>query len=153
MAQIAKIEVQAEIKSSTEKLYGFFKNQMGRLVQMFPQNFKSCEILGGGNALTSGTIMSWKYDLGSGPMSVKLKVEDADEENKSISFVVLDGDLLKLYNTFKPKIHIFKDSNGNAQIKWSIEFDKANQNAPSPSSYLDLAIKVSKGLDAYLYNN
>ncbi|KAH7533830.1 MLP-like protein 31 isoform X2 [Ziziphus jujuba] len=137
MAQIAKIEVQAEIKSSTEKLYGFFKNQMGRLVQMFPQNFKSCEILGGG----------------SGPMSVKLKVEDADEENKSISFVVLDGDLLKLYNTFKPKIHIFKDSNGNAQIKWSIEFDKANQNAPSPSSYLDLAIKVSKGLDAYLYNN
>lgn len=65
MAQIANVEAQAEIKSSTEKFYGFFKNQMRSLVQMFPQNLKSCEILGGGDALTSGTIMTWKYDLGN----------------------------------------------------------------------------------------
>ncbi|KAH7533828.1 MLP-like protein 34 [Ziziphus jujuba] len=149
MAQITKVEAQVEIKSSTEKLYGFFKNQMGRLVQMFPQNFKSCEILGGGDAITTGTIMSWKYDLGNGPISVKVKAEAIDEE-KSIAFVVFDGDLLKLYNTFNTKIHIFKASNGSAQAKWSIEFDRANQNAPNPNENLDLAIKIFKGVDAYL---
>lgn len=83
-------------------------------------------------------------------MSAKVKVEAVDEENKSITLVALDGDLVKLYSSFKAKLHVFKASNGSGQVKWSIEFEKANQSAPIPSRYLDLVIMISKGLDAYL---
>ncbi|KAF3443597.1 hypothetical protein FNV43_RR14919 [Rhamnella rubrinervis] len=147
MAQIGKLEAQTEIKSSADKFYGFFKNNIKRLVEMFPQNLKSCEVLGGGGELRTGTVMSWKYDLGT-RLEAKVKVQALDEENKSFTFVVTEGDVLKLYNSFKAKLEV-----SGGLVKWSLEFDKANQNAPNPDPHLDLAIKVSKGLDDYLYNN
>jgi uncharacterized membrane protein len=47
MAQIAKVEAKVEIKSPADKFYGFFKNNMNRLVQMFPEQIKSFELLEG----------------------------------------------------------------------------------------------------------
>ena len=85
---------------------------------------------------------------GTGLEAAKTKVQALDEQNKSITFVVIEGDVLKLYNNFKAKLEV-----SGGQVKWSLEFDKANQNAPNPDPYLDVAIKVSKGLDDYLYNN
>ena len=64
MAQIGKLEARTEITSSAEKFYGFFKNHIKRLVQMFPQNVKSCDFLGGGDELRTSTVISWKYDVG-----------------------------------------------------------------------------------------
>lgn len=52
MAQITKVEAQAEIKSSADKFYGFFKNNMSSFVQMFPQILKSFEVVGGGQIRT-----------------------------------------------------------------------------------------------------
>ena len=46
MAQITKFEAQAEIKSSADKFYGFFKNSMNSFVQIFPQILKSFEVQG-----------------------------------------------------------------------------------------------------------
>ena len=40
MAQIAKVEAKVEIKSPANKFYGFFKNNMNRLVQMFPEKIR-----------------------------------------------------------------------------------------------------------------
>lgn len=64
MAQIGKLEAQIEIKSSADKTYGFYKNNMNRLVQIFPQNFKSFEIVGGGDEIKTGSVTSLKFDLG-----------------------------------------------------------------------------------------
>ncbi|KAF3443598.1 hypothetical protein FNV43_RR14918 [Rhamnella rubrinervis] len=147
MAQIGKLQAQTEIKSSADKFYGFFKNHIKRLVEMFPENLKSCELLGGGDELRTGTVMAWKYDLGT-RLEAKVRVQALNEENKSFTFVFTEGDVLKVYNSLKAKLEV-----SGGLVKWSFEFDKANQNAPNPDPYLDLAIKVSKGLDDYLYNN
>lgn len=84
---------------------------------------------------------------------MKSKVEALDEENKSISFAVIEGDILKLYNSFKTKLEAIENANGGDLVKWTIEFEKADENAPNPDLYVDFAIKMSRGLDAYLYNN
>ena len=62
----------------------------------------------------------------------------------------LEGDVLKLYKTFKAKLEISKAGNGGSTVKWTLEVEKANANAPEPKLYADYAIKVSKGIDAYL---
>ncbi|KAM0996793.1 hypothetical protein ACFX2I_006720 [Malus domestica] len=149
MAQIAKIDAQAEIKSSPDKFHGFFKNNITSFPQMFPQIFKSVEVVGGG-ALRAGAVFSCKYDLGEGPVTAKIKIPAVDDENTSINFVVLEGDVLKLYKTFKAKLEISKAGNGGSTVKWTLEVEKANANAPEPKLYADHAIKVSKGIDAYL---
>ncbi|KAI5322648.1 hypothetical protein L3X38_031720 [Prunus dulcis] len=60
------------------------------------------------------------------------------------------GDILKLYKSFKAKIEAVKAGNGGSIVKWTLEFEKANGNAPDPKDYADKAINVSKGIDAYL---
>lgn len=67
MAQITKVEAQAEIKSSADKFYGFFKNNMSSFVQMFPQILKSFEVVGGGQIRT-GSVTKWSYDIGKRSM-------------------------------------------------------------------------------------
>lgn len=42
---------------------------------------------------------------------------------------------------------------GAGSEEWTLEFEKANVNAPDPEEYADFAVKMSKGLDAYLCKN
>lgn len=63
LAQLSKLERQIGIKSSPDKFYGFFRNNMPRFPQMFQSNIKSFEIVGGGE-LKSGSVTRWKYCLG-----------------------------------------------------------------------------------------
>lgn len=62
-SSIARLEAQVEIKADVEKYYGFLRNNMHRLVQMFPQNIKSFQILDG-DVVRAGCLTLWKYDLG-----------------------------------------------------------------------------------------
>ncbi|TQD72016.1 hypothetical protein C1H46_042444 [Malus baccata] len=157
MAQIAKIDAQAEIKSSPDKFHGFFKNNITSFPQMFPQIFKSVEVVGGDSEPTCSSLilvrvssMRFESQPREGPVTAKIKIPAVDDEITSINFVVLDGDVLKLYKTFKAKLEISKAGNGGSTVKWTLEVEKANANAPEPKLYADHAIKVSKGIDAYL---
>lgn len=63
MAEISRLEAQVEINSPAEKFYGFFRNKMHHLVQMFPKNVKSFQLLEG-DEIRAGCLTHWKYDLG-----------------------------------------------------------------------------------------
>ncbi|KAK9939828.1 hypothetical protein M0R45_016512 [Rubus argutus] len=62
MAQITKFEAQAEIKSSADKFYGFFKNSMNSFVQMFPQILKSFEVQVTKAPDNGGSIVKWTFE-------------------------------------------------------------------------------------------
>ncbi|OAY57157.1 MLP-like protein 34 [Manihot esculenta] len=145
LAQLSKLERQIGIKSSPDKFYGFFRNNMPRFPQMFQSNIKSFEIVGGGE-LKSGSVTRWKYCLDGSPlMGAKVKLEAIDDARKTMIFDVVEGDVLKMYKSFKAKVEIGAD-----YVKWSLEYEKANNNIPDPDVYLDMAAKLSKGIDAHL---
>nr|XP_011459876.1 PREDICTED: kirola-like [Fragaria vesca subsp. vesca] len=126
MAQLAtRIEAQTEKTSSADKFY----------------------VVGGG-AIRDGSVTCWKYDLGT-PLTSKVKIQGLDDERKTMTFAVLEGDILKLYSSFKATLHAVKAGNGGCMVKWTMVFEKANVNAPDPGLYMDLATKLSKGVDAY----
>lgn len=61
-AGITKLDAQVGITSSPDKFFGFFKNNMHNLVQMFAQNVKSFQVLGGG-PIKTGSVTYWKYNV------------------------------------------------------------------------------------------
>lgn len=83
-------------------------------------------------------------------MTAKLKIQAIDDENRSITFVFLEGDFLKVYQSLKAKMQAIKAGNGGCIVKWTFEFEKAYENAPDPKNYAELGATVAKGLDAYL---
>jgi hypothetical protein len=86
-------------------------------------------------------------------MTAKVKIEDIDDEDMNITFNVIQGDVLRFYKSFKAKLEVIKVHKGISSAEWTVEFEKANENSPDPEHYVDFAVKMSKGLDAYLCKN
>ncbi|KAF2295410.1 hypothetical protein GH714_032799 [Hevea brasiliensis] len=145
LAQLSKLERQIGIKTTPDKFYSFFKNNMPRFPQMFQSNIKSFEVVGGGEVKT-GSITSWKYCLDGSPvMGGKVRFETMDDARKTFVFDVVEGDVLKVYKSFKAKVEIGSDC-----VKWTLEYEKTNNDIPNPDAYLGLAAKISKGIDVHL---
>ncbi|KAB1211295.1 MLP-like protein 31 [Morella rubra] len=140
MAQLGKLQFKVDIKSPADKFFGFFKNNMTRLVQIFPENYKSVEILGGGVEIEEGSVVSFKYVLEQQEYSddCKNKGWRFRQRISSITFTVIEGDMLKLYKSVKANIQV----TGSGSANWVIEYEKANDSAPDPEIYKDLAAKV-----------
>ncbi|PIN14810.1 hypothetical protein CDL12_12560 [Handroanthus impetiginosus] len=144
MTQIAKTEAKAEIKSSPVKVFDFLKYNLNQFLHMFPQAFKKVELLEGEEG-QAGNVRLLEYALGNEPMTAKVKTEAINEDEKSITFIPIEGEIMRIYTTFVAKVTV-----GDGYVMWSIEYEKANDSVPNPDSYAKLAAQITKGLDAYL---
>ena len=80
--------------------------------------------------------------------------EGIDEKNKSITFRLMEGDVMKLYNNFKHTLQVTDAPEGSgASAKMTLEYEKRNPDVPEPTMYLDMAAALFKSIDAYLVNN
>lgn len=76
-------------------------------------------------------------------------VEAIDEENKMVTFKVIEGDLLKEYKSFKAIVQTI--SKGEATwVRWTIEYEKLNKEIPAPVKLLEFVIHASEELDDHL---
>ncbi|CAN1759494.1 MLP-like protein 423 [Linum perenne] len=153
MAQLVKIEVEVAMKNPN-KLMDFLKNNLHTLPQLFPESYKSVQILHGGSGrtssqLTTGAIISLTYSLpgdssssSASSLRGEVEVEAMDEARKSITLNVVGGDGLKTYKSFRSKCELV----GNT-VKYSIEYEKASPASPPADPYLDFYVKLSKALD------
>ncbi|KAK6151058.1 hypothetical protein DH2020_015990 [Rehmannia glutinosa] len=135
------------ITCSVDKFYNFFKFSMNELVKVFPLAFTGVELLEGEEG-TVGCVKGWNYVLGGIPLTAKVKMEVIDDAGKSLTFGVVEGDVLLLYKSFKATLNV---SEGLA--KWTFAFEKSSILTPPPELYIPLAITACTLVDAYLLIN
>ena len=83
--------------------------------------------------------------------SVKEKIEIVDEEKRTLSYSVIEGDLLKYYKNFKAHLVVTPKVEGKGStVTYSCEFEKASEEAPEPSLIGDFAAKNFQELDAFI---
>lgn len=81
----------------------------------------------------------------------KETIDMVDEANKAVAYRVIDGDLLKYYQSFKCILTVAPKGEGEgSSVKWSCEFEKAHEQVPEPSIIKDFAVKNFQELDAYV---
>nr|BAX08654.1 major latex-like protein [Luffa aegyptiaca] len=157
MSQTESIWIKIQLKCRTEKFYDFFRNHFGDLVNIFPQQFKSFQFVEGDN-FDAGNVVLLKYEIGSEFIAAKIKIKVVDDVKQYIIYQNLDGDLVKPYKLFRVKLEVFNGASlskvgGGSFAKWTVEFEKANENVPPPESHLEMFAKMSKGIDAYFSKN
>lgn len=64
MAQISKLELETEIKSSGDKLFDVYKNQSSLLPNICPEIIQSIEVVEG-DGKSVGSVRLWTYVLGN----------------------------------------------------------------------------------------
>ena len=92
----------------------------------------------------------------------KEKLEVADDENKVVSYSVVDGELVDFYKNFKITLQVAPakaapegeaEAGAGAVVNWAMEFDKANDQVPDPDVIKETATKTFHDLDDYLLKN
>ncbi|OMO99720.1 hypothetical protein COLO4_13129 [Corchorus olitorius] len=75
----------------------------------------------------------------------------ADEAKNSITFRVIEGDLMKEYKNFVIHIQATPKSHGSGCIvHWIMEYEKLHEGVAHPETLLQFAVDVSKDIDAHL---
>jgi len=83
--------------------------------------------------------------------SAKEKIEVVDDANKTIIFSIFDGEIGESYKSLRATLQTIDKENGGI-VKWTYEYEKLSENitAPSPQSFLDFVILVTKDIDDHL---
>ncbi|CAL5399991.1 unnamed protein product [Camellia sinensis] len=104
----------------------------------------SMKVIGDMLALSSlGTILMYGKKK-----VIKEVIEAIDEENKSVTFKVIGGDVTELYRTFKITVHV--DTKGeNNLVTWTFEYEKKSEDVEDPTTLMDFAINVSKDIESH----
>ncbi|XP_057477457.1 MLP-like protein 423 isoform X1 [Actinidia eriantha] len=166
MAQLYRLEHQIEIKSSPDRFFDIYKNKTYLMPKISPDNIQSIQVLEG-DGRSVGSVRMWTYILdflfyswhrknykGKGkqkgsPVIAKDKIDAVDEENKSITFDLIGGEVTNYYKSFKATLQA-TSKDGTNLAKWTLEYEKANENVPTPHSHIDFLATLGREIDSYL---
>ncbi|CDP00796.1 unnamed protein product [Coffea canephora] len=85
MAQLRKLELETEIKSSPERVFDVCQNKTSRVPKISPDKLQSIQVLEGPKVMETvvGSVRFWSCVMG-GPVIAKDKIDATDMENKTI---------------------------------------------------------------------
>ncbi|EYU31819.1 hypothetical protein MIMGU_mgv1a021736mg, partial [Erythranthe guttata] len=109
--------------------------------------FKNCD-LHDGEWGTVGSIIYFNYTHDGKERVAKEIIEAIDEVNKSVTFKVIEGDLMELYKTFKLIVHVDTSGEDNL-VTWTLEYEKLNEDVPDPHTLMEFCLKVTKDIESH----
>lgn len=90
------------------------------------------------------------YDYADGKTSVAKEIIEAiDAENNSVTFRVIEGDLMDHYKSFVITIQATPKGEG-CSVHWTLEYEKHHGDISDPHTLLQFTVDVSKDIDAHL---
>ncbi|PON94459.1 Bet v I/Major latex protein [Trema orientale] len=57
------------------------------------------------------------------------------------------------YKNLKATAQVNGNDQGGSSVKWTLEYEKENENIPAPIKYLELMPVITKNIDTYLTKN
>ncbi|KAJ9708435.1 hypothetical protein PVL29_000464 [Vitis rotundifolia] len=148
MAQLAKMEVQVEIKSHASEFHEIYSSKVYLVPKACPEKVKSIQVVEG-DWETVGSVQLWTCIIGGNTEDAKLVVEMVDDENKSVTLKVVEGEIVKYFKSFKCSTQVTVKDKGSL-VTWSVEYEKLHESGPAPDAYLNFAMGVIEDVDAYL---
>ncbi|GKA87983.1 kirola-like protein [Tanacetum coccineum] len=151
MTLSGKRVAQIKIKSEGDVFHELWKANPHKVTEASPTCIQNCQVHEG-ELGTVGSILFWNYIHDDKERVAKTLIHDIDEEKKSVSFKILEGDLLELYKTFEIKVHV--DTNGSDNlVTWTVEYEKLSPNVPDPDTLMDFYTKLTKDIETHHFKN
>ncbi|KAE9599404.1 hypothetical protein Lal_00039402 [Lupinus albus] len=149
MALTGKLGTEIPIQGSASKWFELFAKQLHD-VQHHAERVHHTKLHEGEDWHHSDTIKHWTYEIDGKAVTCKEKIESYDEENKTIKYILFDGDINPLYKVFKFIFRIIENDDGSASVNWTIEYEKNDDSVEPPYGYVEYLTKCSRDIDAKL---
>ncbi|KAE8730092.1 MLP-like protein 34 isoform 2 [Hibiscus syriacus] len=150
MAQLQRMECQFEIKSSADKFFDVYKNKPYLMPKLSNQKVTDIKLLQG-DWNSEGSFRLWHIDVAGKTEPVKEMIEKMDDTNRTIVYKLVGGEIMNAYKTWKTILNVTSMGEGSL-VKWTMEFEKQNENIPDPVKYGEFLTAWAKNVDAYLLN-
>ncbi|XP_059446615.1 thebaine synthase 2-like [Corylus avellana] len=156
MAQIHKLEDQRGRKCSGEKFYEIFRKKANLLPQICPDLVKDIKVVKG-DWESKDSTKQWTIVVAGKLPEVDVMAESADDDNKSYTYIVIDGEIKKHYiflkTTFKVTTNPIHSLDHGCWVKLTIEYEPNPHSREKPTEYLDFYISVMNAVEEYLLRN
>ncbi|KAK6790725.1 hypothetical protein RDI58_009806 [Solanum bulbocastanum] len=138
-----KLIVSLEVKCGGHSVHDIFHTNTQHLPNISPSRVKHFEIHEGEKGKI-GSVVGWKYYEDGKEMFAKTVIEAIDPQKKSITWKVIDGNLLELYNSFT----ITTSCEHWTTI--TLVYEKKTEDTPEPLALLDYFIGMTKDVEGHL---
>ncbi|KAL2518770.1 MLP-like protein [Abeliophyllum distichum] len=142
-----KLTAQVEIKAGGDVFHDLFRYKPQQIANMSPTTIQGCD-LHQGEWGTVGAFYFWKYTHDGKQKVAKAVIEAIDEEKRSMTFKVVEGDLMELYKSFKGGFHVETDGDIDL-VTWNLEYEKLNDDVEDPLTLLGFFIKLAKDIESH----
>ncbi|TMW87126.1 hypothetical protein EJD97_020388 [Solanum chilense] len=138
-----KLIASIEVKCGGHLIHDLFHSNTHHVPNISPSRVNHFEIHQGG-IIKVGSIVSWKYHLYGKMKIVKEVIEAVDHKKKSITWKVIEGHLLELYDSFTI-ISSFEPQ----WTTWTLAYEKKNVATPDPLAFLGYLIELTKDIEGH----
>ncbi|OAY25251.1 MLP-like protein 43 [Manihot esculenta] len=148
MTLVGKLEGVVEIDAPAVEFHDVFSCRPHHVPNMTPDRIHGCD-LHEGEWGKEGTIVLWNYSHDGSRKVAKELIENIDDVNLSTTYKVIEGDILKEYKSIKGTVQATPKEKGSL-VRWTLEYEKLNENIPDPHTLLEFLIHCSKDISAHL---
>ncbi|EYU31818.1 hypothetical protein MIMGU_mgv1a024291mg [Erythranthe guttata] len=146
MGLSGKLVSETNIKSDGDVFHEIFRERPHHVPNMSPE-IQNCD-LHHGEWGTVGSIIFWSYTHGN----ILPYNFHRYEEKKSVTYNLVEGDLMELYKTFKATVHVDTVGEDNL-VTWTFVYEKLNKDVPDPHTLMDLCVKLTKDIESHHLTN
>ncbi|XP_061355542.1 MLP-like protein 328 [Gastrolobium bilobum] len=148
MALPNSLEVELEVKASADHFYDTLKGKKQHRVHDVASDHIHKVEVHEGEWEKSGTVKQVTFAVGDTVETLKERVE-FDDENKKITYFILEGDMLKYYKSYNVILLVIPKGE-HCLVKWSLFYEKVDDTAPAPTKYKDLLVKLTRNIETHL---
>ncbi|XP_034707129.1 MLP-like protein 28 [Vitis riparia] len=148
MGLVGKLEAEILILAPADKFHEVWGGRPHHMSSVSPGKVQKVDLHEGdwGNV---GSVIEWSYVIDGKNHVAKEIVEAIDNENKAVTFKVIEGDLLKEYKSFKAIVQTISKGE-TTWVRWTFEYEKLNKEISAPVKLLGFVIHMNEELDDHL---
>ncbi|KAI3978348.1 hypothetical protein MKX01_013146 [Papaver californicum] len=145
---VGKLVTELEVNCNADKYYKIFKHHED-VPNAIPHLYTSVKVVEG-HGITSGCVKEWGY-LHEGKEEIVIEKTTYTDETRTIQHMAVGGDIMNDYKKFDATLVVNPKPNGHGSIvKWTVDYEKINENSPVPIPYLAFLHKVIEDLNSHL---
>ncbi|XP_014490833.1 MLP-like protein 28 [Vigna radiata var. radiata] len=149
MTHFGRITTEIGVHSTAEKWYNLFAKSLHD-VQHLSDSIHAAQLHQGEDWHHHETVKHWTYKIDGNVEKCLEKIESIDEEKKTINYKLFGEDIDHRFKVFNLIFQAIDKENGGAIIKWTIEYEKLNEEVHPPYGYIEYLHNGTRDIDSNL---
>ncbi|KAM7257600.1 hypothetical protein ACFE04_013341 [Oxalis oulophora] len=143
-----KLSTEMELKISGDKYFEHFISPQAT-AKSCPKAINKVDLVEGQWG-KQGCVILW-HSLVDGKIATsKVCMTVIDHKNKRAEYNVIGGSILEGFESYKFILDNVTPKDNGCFVRWSLEFEKKNDNTPEPTVMINLLNYMSSCIEAYL---